>query len=157
MWPGGAEWLPFESDPFINCLRILDRAISDTMAALICGGVFDRFPDVRVVSVENGAGWVAPLLQTLRHVHGQMPQKFNSDPIEAFRRHVFVAPFVEDSFEDLARHMDVSRILFGSDYPHPEGTERPLDFLDELTAFSMADKERIMSLNLKGLLEGQRD
>jgi len=157
MWTGGAEWLPFESDPFVSCLRIIDRAISDTIAALICGGVFDRFPNLRVASVENGANWVAPLIETLGHVHGQMPQKFKSDPVEAFRRHIFVAPFIEDSFEDLARHIDVSRILFGSDYPHPEGAERPLDFLEELTAFNMADKERIMSLNLKGLLEGKRD
>lgn len=157
MWTGGAEWLPFEPDPLVNCLRIVDRAISDTVAALICGGVFDRFPDVRVASVENGAGWVAPLIETLRHVYGQMPQKFKSDPVEAFRRHIFVAPFVEDSFEDLARHMDISRILFGSDWPHPEGTVRPLDFLEEMTSFDMAAKERVMSLNLKGLLEGNRD
>jgi predicted TIM-barrel fold metal-dependent hydrolase len=157
MWTGGAEWLPFESDPFINALRIIDRAIADTVAAVICGGVFDRFPDVRVACVENGAAWVAPLLETLRHIRGQMPQKFKSDPVEAFHRHIFVAPFVEDSFAELARHMDVSRILFGSDWPHPEGTERPLDFLSELTTFDMAAKERIMSLNLKGLLEGKRD
>ncbi|CAN5393012.1 amidohydrolase family protein [soil metagenome] len=157
MWTGGAEWLPFESNPFINCLRILERAIADTIAAIICDGVFDRFPDVRIASVENGANWVAPLLGTLEHVYGQMPQKFKSDPVEAFKRHIFVAPFVEDSFDDLARHIDVNRILFGSDYPHPEGTERPLDFLSELGSFNMDQKERIMSLNLKGLLEGHRD
>lgn len=157
MWTGGAEWLPFESDPFINCLRIIERAISDTVAALICGGVFDRFPDVRVACVENGATWVAPLIETLQHVYGQMPQKFARDPVDTFHRNIFVAPFVEDSFEELAKHMQINRILFGSDYPHPEGTERPLDFLSELTSFSMMEKERIMSLNLKGLLEGGRD
>jgi len=157
MWTGGAEWLPFESDPFVNCLRIVERAISDTIAAIICGGVFDRFPGLRVATVENGAKWVVPLIETLQYVYGQMPQKFKTDPVEAFHRHIFVTPFVEDSFEDLAKHMQINRILFGSDYPHPEGTERPLDFLEELTSFDMAAKERIMSANLKGLLEGVRD
>jgi len=157
MWTGGAEWLPFESDPFVNCLRIVERAISDTIAAIICGGVFDRFPGLRVATVENGAKWVVPLIETLQNVYGQMPQKFKTDPVEAFHRHIFVTPFVEDSFEDLAKHMQINRILFGSDYPHPEGTERPLDFLEELTSFDMAAKERIMSANLKGLLEGVRD
>ncbi len=157
MWTGGAEWLPFESDPFINSLRIIERAISDTISAIICGGVFDRFPDLRIVSVENGATWVVPLLETLKHVYGQMPHKFARDPVETFHRHVFVTPFIEDSFETLAKHMQIDRILFGSDYPHPEGVANPLDFLSELTSFSMAEKERIMSLNLKGLLQGQRD
>ena len=157
MWTGGAEWLPFESDPFVNCLRIIERAIADTIAAIICGGVFDRFPDVRVASVENGAKWVAPLIDTLRHVYGQMPQKFKADPVDTFHRNIFVAPFVEDDFGELGQHMQVNRILFGSDFPHPEGAAHPLDFLDELTTFDMAAKERIMSLNLKGLLEGRRD
>lgn len=157
MWTGGSEWLPFESDPFVNCLRIIERAIADTVAAIICGGVFDRFPDLRIVSVENGAKWVAPLIDTLAHVYGQMPHKFARDPVDAFHRGVFVTPFVEDSFDELAQHMQINRVLFGSDFPHPEGTERPLDFLRELTNFDMAQKERIMSLNLKGLLEGARD
>ena len=107
--------------------------------------------------MENGAKWVAPLIDTLRHVYGQMPQKFKADPVETFHRNIFVAPFVEDDFEELGRHMQVNRILFGSDFPHPEGAAHPLDFLDELTTFDMAAKERIMSLNLKGLLEGRRD
>ncbi|MDD3798119.1 MAG: amidohydrolase family protein [Novosphingobium sp.] len=157
MWTGGAEWLPFESDPLVNCLRIIERAISDTLAAIICGGVFHRFPDVRVVSVENGAKWVASLVDTLAHVYGQMPQKFAFDPVEHFHRNVFVTPFVEDDFAQVAEVMQTNRILFGSDFPHPEGTEEPLDFLDELTSFNMAQKEQIMSSNLKGLLEGKRD
>jgi predicted TIM-barrel fold metal-dependent hydrolase len=86
-----------------------------------------------------------------------MPQYFKKHPVDIFRKQVFVAPFIEDSFEDLAKHIDVSRILFGSDYPHPEGAVEPLDFLHELTAFNAADQQKIMSTNLKGLLEGKRD
>jgi len=63
----------------------------------------------------------------------------------------------KDDFGELKEHMQVNRILFGSDYPHPEGTEHPLDFLQELTGYSMAEKEMVMSSNLKGLLEGVRN
>jgi predicted TIM-barrel fold metal-dependent hydrolase len=157
MWTGGTEWLPFESDPLVNCMRLIDRAISDTIAAIICGGVFDRHPDVRLVSVENGAKWVAPLIDTLGYVYGQMPQKFKSDPVDAFHRNVFVAPFVEDDWNKLGTVMQTNRILFGSDYPHPEGVADPLDFLEELGSYDMAAKEQIMSTNLKGLLEGVRN
>ncbi|RVT93217.1 amidohydrolase family protein [Sphingomonas crocodyli] len=157
MWTGGGEWLPFEPSPLVECLRTIDRAISDTLAAIICDGVFDRFKDVRVVSVENGATWVPSLLQTLNYVHSKMPQKFKRHPVEAFHEHIFIAPFAEDNFLELAKHVDTKRILFGSDWPHPEGTATPLDFLDELEGLNMGQVEQIMSSNLKGLLEGKRD
>jgi predicted TIM-barrel fold metal-dependent hydrolase len=48
-------------------------------------------------------------------------------------------------------------VLFGSDWPHPEGVVEPLDFLSELTTLSAADQKKIMSSNLKGLLEGVRN
>jgi predicted TIM-barrel fold metal-dependent hydrolase len=86
-----------------------------------------------------------------------MPQYFKQHPVETFKKNIFVVPFIEDSFEDLAKQIDVSRIVFGSDYPHPEGATEPLDFLAELTAFNAADQQKIMSTNLKGLLEGKRD
>ena len=86
-----------------------------------------------------------------------MPQKFKADPVETFHRNVFVTPFVEDNWAEVGACMQTNRILFGSDFPHPEGAEHPLDFLQELTSFDMAQKERIMSSNLKGLLEGKRD
>jgi hypothetical protein len=152
-WGGGNEWTPFAPSPFFNCLRLLDRAISDTISALICHGMLERHPNVRILSVENGAFWVEPLIKTLEHVYGQMPQYFKQHPVETFRKQVFVAPFIEDSFEDLAKHIDVSRILFGSDYPHPEGAAEPLDFLAEITAFNAADQQKIMSSNLKGLTQ----
>ncbi len=157
MWVGGQEWKPFEPDPFSNCLRIIDRAISDTVSALICHGVFARHPDVRIACIENGAFWVEPLLKTLNHVYGQMPQYFKEHPVETFKRHIFVAPFNEDSVPDLVEAIGASRVLFGSDWPHPEGVVEPLDFLDELSALGAADQEKIMSSNLKGLLEGARN
>jgi predicted TIM-barrel fold metal-dependent hydrolase len=157
MWTGGREWTPFAPDPMTNCVRTIDRVISDTVAALICHGVFDRHPQVRIAAIENGAFWVEPLIKVLNHTYGQMPQCFRQHPVAALRRHIYVAPFNEDSFADLARHMDVSRILFGSDWPHPEGVAQPLDMLEELVSFDQTAKARIMGANLKGLLDGARD
>jgi predicted TIM-barrel fold metal-dependent hydrolase len=157
LWTGGQEWHPFEPNPFKECLRIIDRAISDTVSALICHGVFDRHPDVRVACIENGAFWVEPLLKILDHVYGQMPQHFRQHPVATFKKHIYVAPFAEDSIGNLKEAMDPSRILFGSDWPHPEGYHTPLDFVAETGALSAADRKKVMSSNLKGLLEGTRD
>ncbi len=152
MWQGGSEFLPFKPDPFKACLGLAGRAISDSMAALVCHGVFDRFPGVRVASVENGSKWVKGLLATFEHVYGQMPKDFKEHPVETFRRHVSVAPFYEEPLGELAELIGTSQILFGSDYPHPEGLANPLDFLAELEPFSPADQQRIMSTNLQSLL-----
>ena len=53
--------------------------------------------------------------------------------------------------------MPAERILFGSDFPHPEGLAEPLDYLKEFEGFAAGDIERIFHGNLKGLLEGGRD
>jgi predicted TIM-barrel fold metal-dependent hydrolase len=73
-------------------------------------------------------------------------------PIETFRQHVWVSPFYEEPIDELARWIGVSQVLFGSDYPHPEGLAEPLSFLDELGGFGPDDQQRIMSDNLKALL-----
>jgi len=155
MWEGGrGEQLGFVHTPLKTCIGILDRAISDTMAALVCHGVFDRFPGVRVACIENGSRWVRVLLDRLAIAFGQQPKEFRRHPVETFRRHVWVSPFYEEPLRELAGLIGADHVLFGSDYPHPEGLGEPLDYLRELTAFDAADRERIMSTNLKTLLGG---
>ena len=52
---------------------------------------------------------------------------------------------------ELAVHLPVERILFGSDWPHAEGVEHPKDFLDKVRSFSPADQRRIMVDNAREL------
>jgi predicted TIM-barrel fold metal-dependent hydrolase len=156
-WTGGQgnEFLPFERNPFQAMMDLLGRAIADSIAALICHGVFERHPKVRVASVENGAEWVAPLLARLDRARGQMPGAFKVHPREQFERHVFVAPFYEDDLQALRAQVPVERMLFGSDYPHPEGAAEPLDYLEDYRSYAPDEIEKIFSTNLKGLLEGK--
>lgn len=157
-WEGGAkEWIPFEPTPFKACLDALGRAISDSLSALICHGVFERFPNVRVVSVENGAHWLPSLLHRLERVYGQMPTYFKRHPVTQFRQHIFVVPFYEDNISELAKLIPVERILFGSDFPHPEGLPQPLDYLSEFSVLPKNSIRKIMSENLQDLLKGSRD
>lgn len=152
-WDGEEEYHPFQPSPLRHIL-MADRPIFDTMAALVCHGVFARHPGVRVLSVENGSGWVRPLLEKLERTARLMPWGFREPPRETFRRHVWVAPFYEEDIPGLARDVGVEHVLFGSDFPHPEGLAWPLSFLDELEGFGPEDTRRIMSGNLAGLLGG---
>ena len=158
-WTAGdrSEYLPFQRDPFGEMLEPLARPISDTLSAIICHGAFERHPDLRVICVENSADWVGPLLRRFDRVYGQMPGAFKQHPRESFLEHVFVAPAYEDDMNELAQLMPVDRLLFGSDYPHPEALAEPLDYLREFKDFSEADVKKIFHGNLKGLLEGARN
>jgi predicted TIM-barrel fold metal-dependent hydrolase len=158
MWSGGGtEFVAFQNDPHKLTLDTLGRAVADSLSALICHGVFARHPNLRVVSVENGASWVAPLFYRLNHVYGQMPKSFKEHPHETFRRHIFVAPFYEDDTEELKKCVPANRILFGSDYPHPEGLADPLEYVKEFPTYNDNEIKRVFHSNLKGLLEGARD
>src|SRR3546814_15816738 len=63
-----------------------------------------------------------------------MPHGFDGDPIEQFKRNVWISPFHEDDIAELIEVMGADHILFGSDYPHPEGLAEPCSYLDHLPA-----------------------
>jgi predicted TIM-barrel fold metal-dependent hydrolase len=130
-WTGPMEMLPFRPDPF-RTLTMGKRPIEDAMAAFVCHGVFNRFPDLRVASIENGGDWVAPFVDHLADVHSKMPHSFAGDPVEEFKRNVYVSPFHEDDIGTLIDVMGADHLLFGSDYPHPEGLAEPCSYIDHL-------------------------
>jgi predicted TIM-barrel fold metal-dependent hydrolase len=68
-----------------------------------------------------------------------------------------VSPFYEDPIEKVISLMGASRVMYGSDWPHPEGLKKPLNFLHDVAGLSYADKKMLMHSNLKGLLNGDRN
>ncbi len=132
-----------------------DRGISDTFAALICHGVFERFPNLRVASIENGAMWVPDLLRNLADGYGKMPMVFDVHPVEQFKHHVWVAPYYEDDMAMLKDTIGVDRLLFGSDFPHAEGLPEPTDFVKDIPTFTDAEVRTVMRANVLELITPQ--
>jgi predicted TIM-barrel fold metal-dependent hydrolase len=140
-------------------LSFTERPVVDTITALIADNLFGRFPRLRVLSVEYGSSWVAPLLHKLDHLarlfskdmwrFGVPPER----PSDTFRQHVWVAPFFEDDIPALARLIGVGHVLAGSDYPHPEGLLWPAEFADELAGLAPDAVRQIMRDNLAHLVE----
>jgi predicted TIM-barrel fold metal-dependent hydrolase len=129
-----------------------DRGISDTFAALICHGVLERFPNLRLASIENGAMWVPDLLRNLKDSYGKMPIAFKQDPVEQFREHVWVAPYYEDDMAMLKDAVGIERLLFGSDFPHTEGLPDPTMFVKDIPTFDDAEVKAIMRDNVLELM-----
>lgn len=104
------------------------REIADMLTSLVCHGTFTRFPKLRVASIENGSSWIRPLLEELENTYEQMPQEFDEHPVEVIRRNCWVSPFWEGSVADVVEQLGWDKVMFGSDYPHPEGLEEPKKF-----------------------------
>jgi predicted TIM-barrel fold metal-dependent hydrolase len=61
-----------------------------------------------------------------------MPHQFDEDPVKAFRRNVWISPFHEDRLDRLIEAIGADHVLFGSDYPHPEGLAEPTSYVEHL-------------------------
>jgi predicted TIM-barrel fold metal-dependent hydrolase len=145
-WEGGDEYLSFKTSALREVVMGF-RAMEDTLAALICHGVLSRFPDLRVLVVENGSGWVKNLLRQLDKAYRVMPKEFEEHPVEVFKRNIYIHPFLEDDVKSIVDIMGEDHVMFGSDFPHPEGIGDPLSFVDRLDGISEEGKAKIMGGN----------
>lgn len=127
----------------------IERAAYDFLITLSYERLFERFPNVRIASVENGAEFLPDLFRKLDQSKRRLATAgyFKEDPAELFRRHVWINPFWEDDVNEVAEYMGADRVIFGSDWPHIEGMPKPLDYVAELNKFSEEDKRKILREN----------
>jgi predicted TIM-barrel fold metal-dependent hydrolase len=99
---------------------------------MIWGGVFERFPNLKLAVTENAAWWLPDMLTSMdelwRGVHGTL--KFGSvfrealpkEPSFYFHRNCFLG--TQMSAREIVRRHDigVDNVIWGNDFPHPEGT-----------------------------------
>jgi predicted TIM-barrel fold metal-dependent hydrolase len=156
LWQGGGdnEYLPFaRGNAFSAILHSQSRGIFDCVASLIGHGLLTRFPDLRVLPVENGSGWVRPLLEVLGSSYAEAPGLYDEDPIAVLKRNIWVHPFHEEDPHGLIKLVGADRVVFGSDFPHPEGMADPVSYIDELRGLPPADIARIMGGNLSEVMK----
>jgi predicted TIM-barrel fold metal-dependent hydrolase len=139
-WESFGEMEAFRVGP-LRSIMSSDRVPFETMAALVCHGVFHRFPKVRVASIESGSDWVLSLQKKFKKVYGQLESAFPEDPMETLRRHVWVAPYYEDDLAGVKAALGVDHLLFGSDWPHAEGLAEPRTFAEDLRAQGFTEEE----------------
>jgi len=99
---------------------------AETLCYFAASGVLERFPDLRVVFVETGAGWLAYCCERMDEAFEEHEQwvnpKLAAPPSEYVKRQCFVT-LGADRAPLLTREITgVEPLLWASDYPHPEGT-----------------------------------
>ena len=132
------------------------RVAHDTVGMLVLQNLFGRFPNIRVLIIESGSDWIAPLLHHMdKSAKGAIHGTWAADhgrvdgrlPSEVFSQHFWVSPFPEEDIPELARTIGHEAVLFGSDWPHSEGEEEPLDYLRHLEGLPDVQVRRIMHDN----------
>ena len=153
-WEGmRSEFTPFKGGTAFGTIMFgMHRPIVDAIASLIGHGLCSRFPQLKIAPVENGSNWVRYLLEHLDHAYQMAPQEFDENPVEVFKRNIFVHPFHEEDTVGLVDLLGSEHVLFGSDYPHPEGMTDPISFVDELKGLDDQAIRRVMGGNLSRLM-----
>jgi predicted TIM-barrel fold metal-dependent hydrolase len=107
-----------------------------TLVHMLVSGVFERFPEIRFVVTEQGASWIPSTLKQLDGFHKEMTStgrigelRFEVDnvlpmlPSEYFARNCWVgASFPSPTEVAALPTIGLDRFMWGSDYPHKEGT-----------------------------------
>jgi len=138
---GSSPWPSFEIEPklavgttmlFIGNARVLSN--------FICGGIFERHPKLKFVSVESGIGWLPFILQALDYQLQETATTFarslSLTPTEYFRRQCAGCFWFENELlVESIEYIGEDNALFESDFPHPtclypDPVERALKVFD---------------------------
>ncbi len=153
-WGEGAEMEAFRQNPFRSIVSW--SAVQDWFANLLAHGLFQRFPNLRMASIETGSDWVFHLFDKLKKSYSQTPYAYPEDPRETFKRHVWVSPYYEDELAGLRDLLGADRMLMGSDYPHAEGLAEPTSYIKDLENFGFSPDDSRLVMRDNGLELSQR-
>ncbi|MFP6815337.1 MAG: amidohydrolase family protein, partial [Pseudomonadales bacterium] len=114
--------------PKINSFLSIIRGNQDIMGTLIFGGVFDRYPELKVVCVEADAGWVPHYMYRMDHAYKRHRNwlakgiELSRLPSEYFSEHIYTT-FQDDwvAFR-MVNDMNWRRLLWANDFPHSDST-----------------------------------
>ncbi|MGZ4690368.1 MAG: amidohydrolase family protein [Acidimicrobiia bacterium] len=91
---------------------------------IICSGMLDRFPELKIVSVESGTGWIPFILEALDYEMSEnAPQAkaaLSLSPSEYFKRQIYATTWFERAnLATLIASVGEDNIMFETDFPHP--------------------------------------
>lgn len=127
------------------------RNINDFLASLLFDRLFERYPNLRIASVENGSEFLGDLLKALAHSKERTPTFYTDDPVDSFKEHVWVNPFWEDDISEIIDFMGEDHVIVGSDWPHMEGLKHPRDIFDEIENIPLSVQTKILRDNTAAL------
>jgi len=133
--------------PVIIYQIVTVRGNQNIMMMLIFGGVFDRFPDLKVVCVEADAGWVPHFNFRMDHAwerhRWHLPAAdLQRLPSEYFNEHIYLTFQDDYSVQHVTDALNMQRVMWASDFPHSDGTYPHTREIIESVTRGMTDTQR---------------
>jgi predicted TIM-barrel fold metal-dependent hydrolase len=160
-WTKGSRMGSWEN---VKQLRLLasvtaSDGVRQQFTTLFDYGVFDRFPDLEVLVLESGGGWIGYWLDRIDAVYGhtfigtRVP--LERKPSDYFRDRVWISCDPDErTIPALAERFGADRFLWASDFPHADHTPAYLADLEELAAsFDDEDRRRFLGDNARQLFD----
>jgi predicted TIM-barrel fold metal-dependent hydrolase len=125
----GNEWYK-DRDPgfmFLSMNVIQDPRMA--LATMVYDGVFERFPRLRVATIESASGWIAEWLDRLDYRFSYMGHttQMKRPASEYFARNIWIsADPAERTLPYMVELVGDDKFFIGSDYPHAEGFTEPV-------------------------------
>jgi predicted TIM-barrel fold metal-dependent hydrolase len=111
---------------FLLSLANLHHQIERSLSVLVYGGVFEKFPSLRIVSAENDVGWMAYFMYRLDTVQSRLGavggMKLPMRASDYIKRQVFATFIADPVFVDSLHRYGPDNIMWSSDYPHTAAT-----------------------------------
>jgi uncharacterized protein len=106
---------------------------AQTLATLIFDGVLERFPDLHVGVIEQGAIWVPSWLRQMESAfeafcrHEERLRQLTLRPSEYVHRQARFTPYPTEDVGWIVTEGGADLVMFSSDYPHVEGGRKPIE------------------------------
>jgi predicted TIM-barrel fold metal-dependent hydrolase len=106
---------------------------AQTLATMIFDGVLERFPELRIGVIEQGAIWVPSWIRQMEsafeafHKHEERLRALSLRPSEYVRRQIRFTPYPTEDVGWIVEQAGPEVCLFSSDFPHVEGGRRPVE------------------------------
>lgn len=129
--------------------------IIPAVSSLVLSGLFDRFPRLKLLAVEAGAGWAAYLMDRLDEKHEMFgyAERTKLAPSEYLRRNVYyVAEPRERTIDAMMSLVGETQIIWGSDYPHIDSSiEAPNQIRASIAGLSEHRRRLLLGENARAL------
>ncbi|HEY8092361.1 MAG TPA: amidohydrolase family protein [Acidimicrobiales bacterium] len=132
---------------------------AQTLATMIFDGVLERFADLRIGVIEQGAIWVPSWMRQLESAfdafarHEERLRALTLRPSEYVRRQVRFTPYPTEDVGWIIEQAGPEVCLFSSDYPHVEGGRRPIERFEASLGDAADDiRERFYRANFEDLM-----
>src|SRR4051812_35353878 len=130
-----------------------------TLATMIFDGVLERFPELRIGVIEQGAIWLPSWMRQMESAfdafvrHEERLQELSLRPSEYVRRQIRATPYPTEDVGWIIEQSGPEVCLFSSDYPHVEGGRKPLERFEASLGDASDDiRERFYRTNFEDLM-----